>query len=236
VKVPAELLTAGNLSDAALRLWLIISAYQWEKQDPFPSVNTLSRHMNRSRARIFVLLTELEESGYLKRYHRDQYKNYYRLLTPCQPVQDSRPVQETRPESDVLKQTLLIRGETHPSDASTTDAKKQSKKAPQAKPKTQTKEEVEQAVNALDLQKFRDKYSTLNIDTEFENFQDHFLAKNDLKSGKPNWLKWSDWNRAFHRWCKNAVKWNGDGSAPPSLEGTCPQDLGPEYREWIPND
>jgi hypothetical protein len=123
-------------------------------------------------------------------------------------------------EIDNIKQ-ITLEEETHPKDAPATTAKRQSKKATKAEPATQTKEDVEQAINSLDLQKFRAKYSILNIEEELENFQDHFLCKNDLKSRQPNWKKWSDWNRAFHKWCRNSLKWNGNGSTPP-LQPTTP--------------
>ena len=79
--------------------------------------------------------------------------------------------------------------------------------APRARGNLKSFDETRKIIEALDLDTFRTKYPHLNIDDEYQAFYDHFLFANDLKSGgKPNWKKWSDWNRAFHNWCNKPWK------------------------------
>ncbi len=93
------------------------------------------------------------------------------------------------------------------------------------KPKTrrkaeskQTLERVQAVIDSLDLSKFRAKYPGLDMHNEHARFSDYYLGGNQ-SNGKPNWQKWSDWSRAFHSWCRNAVRFNGNrpgGRTPPS--------------------
>lgn len=72
--------------------------------------------------------------------------------------------------------------------------------------KKPTRESVELEMNALDLEKFKKDHPNVNVYEEFEAFKDHFLWKNDTKTSKPNWTKWTHWGRAFGGWLRNAKK------------------------------
>ena len=80
------------------------------------------------------------------------------------------------------------------------------KKRVEEEPHPPTLESVTEAIDGLDLEKFREKYTEIDVDDQFDRFRDHWLYKNDSRTGKPNYLKWTDWNRAFHSWCRQALK------------------------------
>jgi hypothetical protein len=127
----------------------------------------------------------------------------------------------TPPLISALRTNKLINEEEEEKKqgSSTPAPTKPKKKAATKSPKTGgTKEQVEAAIDALDLPKFEKKYTAVNVPEEHRRFRIHFLAKNDAKTGKPNWRKWSDWNLAFHEWCRNSQKWNSTKSTKSALD------------------
>ncbi|MFH1117275.1 MAG: hypothetical protein V1792_25435 [Pseudomonadota bacterium] len=94
---------------------------------------------------------------------------------------------------------------------------------------SQTRESVEAAIDGLDLAKFESKYPDLNVDDQFDRFREFFLDRNDSKTAQPNWKKWSDWNKAFHRWCATSLKWQQERTA--KSEQTRTPDAGPQYQD-----
>jgi hypothetical protein len=78
--------------------------------------------------------------------------------------------------------------------------------APRKRPRISLEESklaAEEAIDALDLQKFRDKYPHLNIDDEHFGFKNHHLA---IPANYHGFKKRTDWDRTFHTWCNATWK------------------------------
>lgn len=60
-----------------------------------------------------------------------------------------------------------------------------------------TREEVEAQVRAIDLTKYATKFPGLDLDDEHAEFMHWVLNGIDLRSGKPQWQKYTAWERTF---------------------------------------
>jgi hypothetical protein len=75
----------------------------------------------------------------------------------------------------------------------------------------ESKRIAEEAMDLLELPKFREKYPHLDIDHEHSTFKNHHLARPGNFHGAK---RVTDWNKAFHNWC------NADWKKPKDQE-TC---------------
>lgn len=243
VKCPVRLLERADISPEARILWLVLAAHCFgESRTCKPGIVRLSSFLGRSTRWTRELVTVLEGKGLVHVTRSRGRANVYRLMEPAKPgkstslvdekvrnstsslegeVRNSTsPVQQkvrkstsgvvrksTSPESDVL--------ESDKSTSSPSETPPATEKSKPAKKSPATQATVESEINSLDLGKFAKKYPSLHIPTEHEKFLEHFLFKNDAQTGKPNWRKWNDWNRAFHRWCRTAMEYLSRRNPPP---------------------
>jgi len=252
VNTPDEL-TFSDLPSHAVRLWLILKRHCIKDPFCFPSAKWLAQLMGVSKTALLKTIPILEGANYLTVTRNRGGGNVYYPTIPENAVNRSTRVDQSttvdqlrgtgQPElTGVVNQGLPDRStkvdrevdeinrrkEVDLANASKQQSKSNTKAGKKHTP-SQTRASVEAAIDALDLQKFGAKYPSLNIPDEHDRFREHFLDKNDAKTGKPNWMKWSDWSRAFHRWCQNSMNWNQERrhqSQPPRTS-----DTGPQYQD-----
>ncbi len=231
-QAPNELL-CYDLSAEAKVLWLILKAHCINDHQCYPSIRRLAGFLRKSPRWTTALMRQLETAGWLKVVARSGRSTVYQPIcpteqpmnsissqplkytsvvepNPCTPLQGrdevhfTPPLKSTSPELD---STEIDVPELHISGPS--GRQNSSKPAKKRNRNTRSsRESVETAIDSLDLAKFAQKYPDVTVQAEHQSFKDHFLFKNDARTGKPNWQKWSDWNRAFHTWCRNAQRFN----------------------------
>ncbi len=219
IKVPSRLVLL--LSAQELKLWTILKGHCIQSNICHPGQTRLAKLMGVSNRWAIRIISALEAKGVLRVQRRKGRTALYEpmnsssqgsepqftgVVNHSSPKVDNPGVDSTEVDEEA---EISSPPETRP-PADTISKKPRKRKSAQ---KQLSREEVEQVIDALNLEKFRDKYPTLDIDDQHERFREHFLFKNDRQTGKPNWQKWSDWNRAFHRWCKNQLQWNAEQKA-----------------------
>ncbi len=158
VKLPTailDLLAAGKVSCTAVCLWSIIKAYCCQKETCFPSIPTLSRHLNCSREWTGTLVEQLKTKGLLEIERRKGRSHIYRPISPNEPVNTTSqvdddlltplhtgvnstsqpPANSTSHEVDIFNQNDLIRDKSLSSDTNRGGKakKRQSEKSPSKK-------------------------------------------------------------------------------------------------------
>jgi len=152
-------------------------------------------------------IRKLEAVGWIKRKEVRGKPNEYSVVgvlkQPSLKITQGQNAPGTLPQNE---------GDTLPQNAPPkVQEKVQEKKTKVRTPKNAiTKDETEEAIKEIgrDLGKYREKYPDTDIEGCFEDFSDHFLCKKDLKTEKPNWMLWTDWNKAFWNWLRKP--WNRD--------------------------
>ena len=69
-QVPDWLLAHPEVSDAALRTWLVLASYADRQGEAFPGVATIAKKRGKSRRQIFEHLDNLERAGAIRRHAR----------------------------------------------------------------------------------------------------------------------------------------------------------------------
>jgi hypothetical protein len=194
---------------AALRFHCGSNGHCW------PSIPTLGKELQVDERTIRRTLKRLCKLGLVNVQTRLGNSNTYELITPDKL---DTPPGDTFVTPDKSVGTSVSGVWVHPCPGTpdkndTLKERKEKKEIIQRvrTPKSiMTKEQVETEINAVgsDLAKYHKKYPDTDVEGCFEDFSEHFLCKNDLKTGKPNWLLWTDWNKAFWNWLRKP--WNRD--------------------------
>jgi len=69
-QLPSWILNHAEVSDGALRTWLVLASYADRDGEAFPGVRSLAERRSKGRRQIFEHLDQLERSGALLRRHR----------------------------------------------------------------------------------------------------------------------------------------------------------------------
>lgn len=64
-----------------------------------------------------------------------------------------------------------------------------------------TYEEVEAAINSLDLATFQREFRYLDVESVFVAFCDYWLSSSQGQKRDPVWKRRTHWDRTFRRWC-----------------------------------
>ncbi len=227
VKCPTDLLTRSVVSGDELKLYLLLLAHAMDKGECRPGIQRLSTFLGCSSRWTRRLVTNIESKGLVTVDRRRGRVNIYKPKRFTEVRNSSSPVdnqvgnhsssvspevrnqsssetdKRNREEEKSERQEVSSPSETRP-PADMVPEKSRKRKSSQ---KQLSREEVEQAIDGLDLGRFREKYPSLDIDREFESFRDYYLHQNNARTGRPNWKRWNDCSRAFHSWCRKASEW-----------------------------
>jgi hypothetical protein len=261
VQVPTalfSLLAAGVLSHVELSLWILIKGHCVQSETCWPGTRRLGRFLNLTREWTGELVNQLERKRVLSVERRKGRCHIYRpiipepvnstsqvILSTCElqltPVVNSTsqpPVNPTSHESYKENQMKEAEYAQPPVANSTTVSSEKKGRKKNSRPshhktasEPMTRDAAEQAINALNLVRFVAKYTDLDVPTELDRFKDYYLGKNDPKTGQPNWMKWNDWNRAFHTWLRNARKYSRQQSNV-QASGHVPESRNPAFRRF----
>jgi len=233
-RIDNEIFDAG-LPWQARFLWMVVRSFEHPQKGCFASVKTIADRAGwqvRNVRRVWGILVSTgygEEETYRGRcsVRRVKFPDTPVISCtgasntpgdPCTPAQNDRgechsPLAIHAPApGDPCTRTSTIKNNTekkeeHPPSPLKGESVSSKPPKPTRTPKGKnTRESVEIAIDAIDIESFRKKYPYLDIDKELRDFKTHFLDKNDKATGKPNWIKWSDWNKAFHNWCNSPWK------------------------------
>lgn len=213
IKVPSRLVLL--LSAQELKLWTILKGHCIQSNICHPGQTRLAKLMGVSNRWAIRIISALEAKGVLRVQRRKGRTALYEpmnsssqgsepqftgVVNHSSPKVDNPGVDSTEVDEEA---EISSPPETRP-PADTISKKPRKRKSAQ---KQLSREEVEQAIDGLDLGRFREKYPSLDIDREFESFRDYYLHQNNARTGRPNWKRWNDCSRAFHSWCRKASEW-----------------------------
>jgi hypothetical protein len=197
-----------KISDRAIRLYAVLARYaDNQTHKAYPSRATLAERLHCSRASVDRAAQELVDAGAMTKEQRLNSSIIYTLRV-------SAPVSTGVITNDEGGSAPVMRGVLTGDDLTITTEREPKNKSSRA---TQMPEDYKPS------DKFKERFSDLSIEDEFEAFCDYHLARGS---------RFKDWDRAFSTWCRNAVRFAKPKTVLHKQE-LKPAAEGPGRRAWV---
>ena len=208
-QIPNELFES-DLTALEKLVWIVIKKHDWNGGGSWPSASMIAKESSLHRSTILRLVASLEEKGVVSVIRTHGRVNRYAMPTG----RTELPVAENDRSQRTTNPSQRTTGVVAENDPNNTKEKDTRKRHNILSPKDQiekSRKKAEDALDALDLDKFREKYPTIDVEFEHQQCKDHHLA---IQANYHGPKKRTDWSRTFHTWCRNQVKWKRDRSPP----------------------
>jgi len=185
-----------EISDRALRLYAVLSRYaDKDTHKAFPSRLTLADCLRCSPKSVDRAIAELIDIGLLVKEQRYNSSLIFTLTvgTPVTRGVDSPDQGGWSPQS---------KGVDTGDDLTRTTKREPENDNQLTKPKPKNADDYEPSSDFLE--KLSNDFPGVRLDIELEKFRDHHMAKGS---------KWSDWDRAFRKWIRQAADWSPEARA-----------------------
>jgi len=189
--VPEWLLDSG-CSDKALRLYCVLARYaDNEDMTAYPGRGTLAKRVGCHRATIDRAVEELIALGAITKQVRVKDGKYQSSLYTIRRIGPRRthaatPVAPMQPPP------------SHPCDIELEPENVEPKNdKPANNRKTSMAEDWQP--DSTNLERIKAKHPLLDVQTELDNFRDHYIGKGERRA---------DWNASLRTWMRNAEKWS----------------------------
>lgn len=179
----------------------------------WPSVATLAKYGQCSERAVRYSLKRLVESGELKVMRQagggdalrdDRRPNLYRVLVRCPEDCSGGMTHRKRGEADFRPSGGGVKQVSERGEAGFRDGVKQVAAEPSLEPSKKNKAKTTAMTedwqpDSTNLERIKAKHPLLDVQTELDNFRDHYISKGERRA---------DWNASLRTWMRNAEKWS----------------------------
>ena len=189
--VPEWLLDSG-CSDKAIRVYCVLARYaDNDHLTAYPGRGTLAKRVGCHRATIDRAVEELIELGAVTKQLRVKDGKYQSSLYTIRRIGPSR-THATTPVAPVQPPP------SHPCDIELEPENVEPKNDKAASTRNTAMTENWQP-EETNLERIKAKHPSLDVQTELDNFRDHYISKGERRA---------DWNASLRTWMRNAEKWS----------------------------
>jgi len=198
--IPDWVLDAA-ISDRAVRVYGILARYaDNETLQAFPSRETIAKRAHCNAKAVTKAINELVAIGAVTKAHRKTGEAFQSNLYTLRRVGPNLTPGRVTVDLGVGSDLTPGRVSDDPLTRTTELEPKNDNHLTKAKPKNA--DDYEPSSEFLD--KLATAFPGVRLDVELEKFRDHHMAAGS---------KWSDWDRAFRKWVRQASEWSPEARA-----------------------